>query len=167
MVLQVAGHLLPPEGSPRLPPHAGIPWALRLWPRVVGLPLCPTRTWPARLRISHNLWVRLLSRSAAGGGLLAPAAPSDSDSGSARPAPDQSRSGLPVIAQSWVRLLPRPTVVLVSSCSDSDSLCPAPGQDHPHSCLIAQPWVRHWQVHSAWGVLPPVGGPDRIRGTWL
>ena len=56
-------------------------------------------------------------------GLLAPAAPSDS--GSARPAPDQPRSGL--TAQSWVRLRPRPAVVLV--CSPSVRL----GLDPPGS----------------------------------
>jgi hypothetical protein len=54
-------------------------------------------------------------------GLLAPA-PSDSDS--ARPAPDQPRSGL--IAQSWVRLRPESAACEAPAPSDLDTARPAP-----------------------------------------
>jgi hypothetical protein len=114
---RVLAGCLPPDGghsfSIQRPRHAATPLVPAPSPRWVqlrprstacGLPLRPTRTRPARLRIAtfwHDNSVAGPAQASVRSmwGLLAPAS---FDSDTASPAPDQPRSGM--IAQSWVRL---------------------------------------------------------------
>jgi hypothetical protein len=145
------------------PNHAGISLVLRLRPIVgSGLPRsaacgtpAPSDSDSARPAPDQPRFVGPAPARVRGlRGWLAPAAPSESDSGSARPAPDQPRSGL--TAQSWVRLRPRPAVVLM--CSPSVRLgLDLPGSRSSKTWLEAQSWVRLRQVSSVcqWGLLAP------------